>query len=92
MTSHLDGDIAEVRVDDDGPGIPREMWPTIFDRFVRHHGPGDRAKGKGTGLGLSIVRVIARRHGGTATVGESAAGGASFVVRIPASSAESTAA
>lgn len=91
VTSRLDGDMAEVRVEDDGPGIPEEMWPTIFDRFVRHHGPGDRAKGKGTGLGLSIVRVIARRHGGTATVGESSAGGACFVVRIPAARAESSA-
>ena len=60
------------------------MWPTIFDRFVRHDGPGDRAKGKGTGLGLSIVRMIARSHGGSASVGNSPRGGASFVIRIPA--------
>ncbi len=84
VTSRLDGDTAELRVEDDGPGIPKEMWPTIFDRFVRSSGPGDRAKGKGTGLGLSIVRVIARSHGGTATVGDSPRGGGSFVVRIPA--------
>lgn len=85
VSSHLDGDTAELRIEDDGPGIPREMWPTIFDRFVRDDGRGDRAaKGKGTGLGLSIVRVIARSHGGTATVGVSRSGGASFVVRIPA--------
>lgn len=84
VTSRLDGDTAEIRVEDDGPGIPEKMWPTIFDRFVRHAGPGDRAKGKGTGLGLSIVRVIARAHGGNATVGVSPDGGASFVVRIPA--------
>ena len=60
VTTRLDGDTAELRVEDDGPGIPKELWPTIFDRFVRNTGPGDRAKGKGTGLGLSIVRVIAR--------------------------------
>lgn len=88
VSSRLDGDTAELRIEDDGPGIPREMWPAIFDRFVRHDGPGDRAKGKGTGLGLSIVRVIARSHGGTATVGDSPWGGASFVVRIPALKAE----
>jgi signal transduction histidine kinase len=84
VTTRLDGDTAELRVEDDGPGIPKEMWPTIFDRFVRHDGRGDRKKGKGTGLGLSIVRVIARGHGGSATVGDSPQGGASFVVRIPA--------
>lgn len=84
VTCRLDGDMAEMKVEDDGPGIPEELWPTIFDRFVRNSGPGDRAKGKGTGLGLSIVRVIARSHGGSATVGDSPLGGACFVVRIPA--------
>jgi signal transduction histidine kinase len=87
VTSRLDGDLAELRVEDDGPGIPKDLWPTIFDRFVRHAGPGDRAKGKGTGLGLSIVRVIARSHGGNASVGDSPQGGASFVIRIPAARA-----
>ncbi|HMT04952.1 MAG TPA: HAMP domain-containing sensor histidine kinase [Solirubrobacterales bacterium] len=90
--SRLDGDTAELRVEDNGPGIPRELRPTIFDRFVRNSGPGDRAKGKGTGLGLAIVRVIARTHGGSATVGDSPEGGASFVIRIPAARATSTAA
>ncbi|HNC05521.1 MAG TPA: HAMP domain-containing sensor histidine kinase [Solirubrobacterales bacterium] len=84
VTTRLDRDIAEIRVEDDGPGVPKEMWPTIFDRFVRHDGRGDRKKGKGTGLGLAIVRVIARSHGGSARVGTSPEGGASFVVRIPA--------
>lgn len=84
VTSHLDQDTAELRVEDDGPGIPDELRPTIFDRFVRNTGPGDRARGKGTGLGLAIVRVIARKHGGSATVGDSPQGGASFVIRIPA--------
>jgi len=83
VTSRCDGDMAEIRVEDDGPGIPRELWPQIFNRFVRNTGPGDRARGKGTGLGLAIVRVIARSHGGTATVGDSPQGGASFVIRLP---------
>lgn len=83
VTSRVDGDMAEIRVEDDGPGIPQELWPQIFNRFVRNTGPGDRAKGKGTGLGLAIVRVISRSHGGTASVGDSPQGGASFVIRIP---------
>ncbi|MCB8915107.1 MAG: HAMP domain-containing histidine kinase [Thermoleophilales bacterium] len=89
VTGRPDGDMAEIRVEDDGSGIPKEMWPTIFDRFVRHDGPGDRAKGKGTGLGLSIVRVIARSHGGSATVGDSSQGGAAFTVRIPTAASTS---
>jgi len=84
VTSRLDVDTAELRVEDDGPGVPKDLWPTIFDRFVRNAGPGDRAKGKGSGLGLSIVRVIARSHGGSASVGVSPQCGASFVIRIPA--------
>lgn len=88
VTSRLDGDTAELKVEDDGPGIPDELRPTIFERFVRNTGPGDRARGKGTGLGLAIVRVIARKHGGTATVGDSPDGGASFVIRIPAGKAQ----
>lgn len=84
VSVRLDGDTAELMVEDDGPGIPEELWPNIFDRFVRNAGPGDRARGKGTGLGLAIVRVIARSHGGNASVGRSARGGAAFTVRIPA--------
>jgi len=84
VTTRLDADIAELRVEDDGPGIPVELRPTIFDRFVRNTGPADRARGKGSGLGLAIVKAIARSHGGSAAVGDSPRGGACFMVRIPA--------
>ena len=87
VSVRLEGDTAELKVEDDGPGIPEELWPNIFDRFVRNAGPGDRARGKGTGLGLAIVRVIARSHGGNASVGRSAQGGAAFTIRIPAEKA-----
>ncbi|MGK2933339.1 MAG: sensor histidine kinase [Solirubrobacterales bacterium] len=74
---------AVLTVADDGPGVPEDLWPHIFDRFVRNTGPGDRAATIGTGLGLAIVDAIAKGHGGTAEVGDSPSGGAMFSVRLP---------
>ncbi|HVY76914.1 MAG TPA: ATP-binding protein [Solirubrobacterales bacterium] len=77
------GEEAVVEVADDGPGIPPRLREQIFDRFVRGDGPADTAVGPGSGLGLAIVRAVADSHQGTVEVGESAAGGAQFRVRIP---------
>ena len=53
------GDRAALSVEDDGPGVPAELRPRIFERLVRA-----REDGGGTGLGLAICRAIARAHGG----------------------------
>jgi two-component system OmpR family sensor kinase len=66
-------------VEDDGPGIPDELRPRLFARFVR--GRGDHAAS--SGLGLSIVRAVAVAHGGSVEVEGPPAGGARFVVRLP---------
>jgi len=72
---------ARVVVEDDGPGVPEEIAPQLFERFVR--GAGDR--GGSFGLGLAIVRAIAESHGGAVTVGSPERGrGARFVVELPA--------
>jgi len=77
----LDGRV-EVRVTDDGPGIPESLRPQLFDRFVR--GDAARSAGSGsTGLGLSIVAAVVAAHDGTVVV-ESAPGATSFVVNLPA--------
>jgi signal transduction histidine kinase len=79
-----DGDgLVFLSVADDGPGIPEEVRDTIFDRFVRSTGPGDRSSSNGSGLGLAIVQAIASEHGGKAEVGDSREGGASFTVTLP---------
>jgi two-component system, OmpR family, sensor kinase len=73
-------------VEDDGPGVPAELAPTLFERFVR--GAGDR--GGSFGLGLSIVQAVAQTHGGNVVLEEShgdrpaGAKGARFVVTLPA--------
>jgi signal transduction histidine kinase len=47
-----------ISVDDHGGGVPEELEPRLFDRFVREEGV------PGSGLGLSIARAYARAHGG----------------------------
>jgi len=75
---------AVLEVADDGPGLPEGMEEQVFSRFVRGAGPSDIAGDGGTGLGLAIVRAVAQSHGGGVTAGRSAAGGARFVVTLPA--------
>ena len=70
-------------VDDDGAGVPPGERERIFERFVRLDEARARDHG-GSGLGLAIVREIVRAHGGDASLGESALGGALFVVTLPA--------
>jgi two-component system OmpR family sensor kinase len=54
-------------VTDNGPGIPEELQPEIFGRFVRGDSSRSRAAGS-TGLGLAIVAAVIGAHGGTVTV------------------------
>ena len=72
-------DDAEIRVSDDGPGIPEADRERIFERFVRL----DPAQPGGTGLGLAIAQLIARRHGGDLTC-DHVPSGSSFTLRLPA--------
>jgi two-component system OmpR family sensor kinase len=76
-----DGSV-ELIVKDNGPGIPPELVPTLFERFVR--GAGDR--GGSFGLGLAIVQAVAGSHGGSVTLRAptpESGSGACFVVSLP---------
>ena len=72
----------ELAVSDDGPGVPAEQRERIFERFVRLDEARASDDSSGSGLGLSIVATIARRHGGTCRVEDSATG-ATFVLWLP---------
>ena len=79
--------ITEVRVEDDGPGIPPENLETVFERFYTSR-PKGSAFGGNSGLGLSIARQIVEAQGGTLRaenrMGEAGEPtGACFRVRLP---------
>jgi two-component system sensor histidine kinase BaeS len=71
-------------VEDDGPGIPPEDLPHVFEPFYRADRSRSRASG-GSGLGLAIVRQLVAAHGGDVRAENRPSGGARFVVELPAS-------
>jgi PAS domain S-box-containing protein len=72
-----DGGIV-VEIEDDGPGIPPEIQPRIFDAFFTTKPPG-----KGTGLGLNTsYKIVVQKHGGAIRV-ESHPGSTRFIVELP---------
>lgn len=72
--------VARLHVHDNGPGIPEDLRPRIFDRFTR----ADHRRTKtGTGLGLSIVSAVVEAHGGRVTL-TSRPGATTFTVELRA--------
>lgn len=67
-----------VRVEDNGPGIPPDELPTLWDRYVR-----GRTSAPGTGLGLLIVKEVVEAHGGAVGVESEVGTGSTFWFRLP---------
>jgi two-component system sensor histidine kinase FlrB len=66
----------ELRVRDNGPGVPEELRQRVFEPFFT-------TRSRGTGLGLAVVKAVAEAHGGTVELERMQAPGACFVLRLP---------
>lgn len=78
VSAHDAGDCWEVRVEDDGPGIPEPQRAQIFEPFY-----STRAAGEGTGLGLAVVSSVLKEHGGRVDVGSCDLGGCRMSLYFP---------
>lgn len=87
LTCAVTGDGVEIRVADDGEGIPAGQLPHVFERFYR----GDQARDRdrsGSGIGLTISRAIVEAHGGGLVARSEGTGrGATLVLTLPPGSA-----
>ena len=77
VDSAWNDEYVEVRVTDDGCGIPEEQLPKLFEPFATTKGQ------KGTGLGLAVTWGIIDNHNGTISVESELGVGTTFIIRIP---------
>ena len=82
VTFRHDAEHVQIRVADNGPGIPDAELEQVFEPFFRLEKSRSRETG-GTGLGLSIARTIVRAHGGDVTLSNRAEGGLLVTVTLP---------
>src|SRR5215470_3726639 len=71
--------VFEIRVRDNGPGVPEPIAKTLFDPFVSFGKPN------GTGLGLAIVSKIVQDHAGSVSIEQTSEAGTTVLVRLPCS-------
>jgi two-component system, OmpR family, sensor histidine kinase KdpD len=71
-------DFVQVRIADQGPGIPAQKRSIVFEPFAR-----GEAEGSATGLGLAIAHAVVTAHGGTIRIEEAPGGGTAVILRLP---------
>lgn len=89
ITAEARGGRLILRVDDDGPGVPEEALPKLFDVFYRSD-PSRQNPKQGSGLGLAIAAKAAGRMGGTIRAANLCGGGLSVELEIPLAKEEET--
>jgi signal transduction histidine kinase len=77
-----DGTRLQIRIQDQGPGIPEAELERVFEPFYRLEGSRNRETG-GTGLGLAIARSVTEAHGGTLVLRNREGGGLEAVLALP---------
>ncbi|MFZ4719046.1 MAG: sensor histidine kinase [Ilumatobacteraceae bacterium] len=82
VSCRSEGGWAVCTVDDDGPGIPAEALPHVFERLYTARQRPERAENP-SGLGLAIVKELVTAMGGDVAAGARPGGGARFTVRLP---------
>jgi two-component system sensor histidine kinase KdpD len=83
LRAAMDSDALLLTVSDDGPGLPPDAVPYIFDKFYR----APSAPAGGTGLGLAIVKGFVEAQGGKVQAENKPGGGARFTIRLLVSKA-----
>jgi two-component system, OmpR family, sensor kinase len=85
LTCRREGNCYVLSVSDNGPGVPAELQPRIFERFFRADKARSRGEGEtgGAGLGLSIARWIVEAHHGHLTLARSDSSGSTFTAVFP---------
>ena len=85
IATRHDHTVVEVAISDQGPGIPAECLPHVFDRFYRCRpaGSSPTEASLGTGLGLAIVRSVMLQHHGEATIDSIVHAGTTVRLRLP---------
>jgi signal transduction histidine kinase len=91
VEAHVQGEEWAGTVTDQGPGIPADDLPRVFERFFRARQPGEQQV-EGTGLGLAIARGIVELHGGRIWAEAPPTGGSRFCFVLPVRQMASSAA
>ncbi len=83
LAAHDADERVQIRVLDEGPGIPESMREPVFDEHKRLDDGGDAGRTIGHGLGLSFCRIAVTAHGGRIWIEPNRPTGAAFVVELP---------
>jgi signal transduction histidine kinase len=81
VRAYLQDNDLYVEVEDNGPGIPLEAQPRVFERFYRV--PQENQEIRGSGLGLAVVKSVVEQHGGRVFVQSQVGQGSIFGIILP---------
>ena len=91
LDARTSGGMTEIRVIDEGLGVPAELRRRIFDKYTRADDGGQAGDSTGRGLGLAFCRLAVESHGGQILLDENTPRGSIFTVRLPARASASAA-